>query len=127
MHARTKSAGVRALETDVLDDVVREPVVVAAAGPAVLLGQRRIAHRRRTASEDRVVRRPADAIPDEAIADPAPPYPRLICGEFGGLARPRPQHENDQEDLILQVRFHSAKWLSVHPLTTFCDRDAPQR
>ena len=126
MHARTKSAGVRALEADVLDDVVREPVVVAAAGPAVLLGQRRIARRRRTASEDRVVRRPADAIPDEAIADPAPPYPRLVCGELRGLARPRPQHENEQ-DLILQVRFHSAKWLSVHPLTTFCDRDASQR
>ena len=88
---RTKSAGVRALVADVLDDVVREPVVVAAAGPAVLLGQRRVAHRRRAAAEDCVVRRPADAVPDEAIADPAPPYPRLVCGEFGGLARPAPR------------------------------------
>ena len=125
MHARTKSAGVRALVADVLDDVVREPVVVAAAGPAVLLGQGRVAHRRRAAAEDCVVRRPADAVPDEAIADPAPPYPRLVCGEFGGLARRRPHHEND-EDLRVQVRFHSAKWLSVHPLTTFCNRDALQ-
>ena len=81
---RTKSAGVRALVADVLDGVVREPVVVTAAGPAVLLGQRWIARRRRTAAEDCVVRRPADAIPDEAIADPAPPDPRLVCGEFKG-------------------------------------------
>ena len=124
MYARTKSAGVRALEADVLDDVVREPVVVAAAGPAVLLGQGRVAHCRRAAAEDCVVRRPADAVPDEAIADPAPPYPRLVCGEFGGLARPRP-HENDADSRV-QVRFHSAKWLSVHPLTTFCNRDALQ-
>ena len=96
MYARTKSAGVRALETDVLDDVVREPVVVAAAGPAVLLGQGRVAHCRRTAAENCIVWRPADAVLDEAIADPAPPYPRLVCGEFGGLARPRP-HENDAD------------------------------